>query len=246
MTPLAYWLHTGLEIAAYTLGFQLYRLQTRRHPRVPPLDRVQQLLLVAGVVAGAAIGSKIAYWLYDPVYAFADFPDARRLLEGKSILGGLLGGLVGVELVKPFAGIRGSTGDAFVLPLTVGMIVGRIGCLLAGLEDHTYGNPTALPWAMDFGDGIQRHPTQIYEIVFLVLWGTWLERRSPDFVRDGDRFRAFLCGYLLYRLAVESIRPIPVVYLGALSGLQLLCIAGLLYHARDIPRLTQALAPWRK
>jgi hypothetical protein len=37
-----------------------------------------------------------------------------------------------------------------------------------------------------------------------------------------------------------------VVYLGALSGLQLLCIAGLLYHARDIPRLTQALAPWRK
>ena len=246
MHPTAYWLHTGLEIAAYSLGFQLYRLQSKRHPRSPPLDRVQTLLLIAGAIAGAALGSKVAYWLYDPAYAFGDFPDVRRLFEGKSILGGLLGGLCGVELAKRFAGIAGSTGDGFVLPLTVGMILGRVGCFLAGLDDHTYGNPTALPWGVDFGDGVPRHPTQLYEIGFLLAWSAWLHARRARFARDGDRFRAFLAGYLVYRLGIESIRPIPVVYFGALSGLQLLCLAGLLYYARDIPRLAQALAPWRK
>ena len=246
MLPTAYWLHTGLEIAAYSLGFQLFRLQSKRHPRTPPLDRVQTLLLIAGAIAGAALGSKVAYWLYDPVYAFGDFPDPRRLLEGKSILGGLLGGLCGVEAAKRVAGISGSTGDRFVLPLTVGMVLGRIGCFLAGLDDHTYGNPTSLPWGVDFGDGVPRHPTQLYEILFLLAWSAWLHVRRARFAREGDRFRAYLAMYLLYRLCVESIRPIPVVYFGALSGLQLLCIAGLLYYARDIPRLAQALAPWRK
>ena len=27
----------------------------------------------------------------------------------------------------------------------------------------TYGTPTALPWGVDFGDGVPRHPVQLYE-----------------------------------------------------------------------------------
>lgn len=246
MTSTAYWTHTLLEVAAYSIGFRLYLRERRRLPAGAALDRVQSLLLIAGAAAGAALGSKIAYWLYDPAFAFADFPDPRRLLAGKSIVGGLVGGLFGVEAAKRIAGIRGSTGDAFVLPLTVGMIVGRIGCFLGGLADHTYGNPTALPWGVDFGDGVPRHPTQLYEIAFLALWGGLLTLRGDRFARPGDRFKAFLCGYLLYRLAIESIRPIPHLYFGALSGIQLLCVFGLLYHARDLPRIVKALAWPRK
>ena len=35
--------------------------------------------------------------------------------------------------------------------------------------DNTYGTPTSLPWAINFGDGIPRHPTQLYEVAFLLL-----------------------------------------------------------------------------
>lgn len=245
MTLNAYWLHTLMEAAAYSVGFQLYLRERRRLPYPGQTDRVQALLLVAGTVLGAAVGSKIAYWLYDPAYAFADFPSFRRLLEGKSIIGALLGGWAGVELAKRLAGIRGSTGDAFVLPLTVGMIIGRIGCFLGGLADHTYGNPTTLPWGVDFGDGIARHPTQLYEIAFVALWGGLLTRYCDRLPRSGDRFKLFLVGYLLYRLAVESIRPIPLYYFGLLSGLQLLCVLGVAYHVRDLPRIAWTPA-WRQ
>lgn len=242
MTLAPYWIHTLFELAAYSVGFRLY-LRERRRLALPALaSREQAIAVGAGAIIGAALGSKLSYWLYDPVYAFADFPDWRHLLEGKSILGALLGGLAGVELAKRLDGVRGSTGDAFVLPLAAGMCLGRIGCFLAGLDDHTYGNPTALPWGVDFGDGVPRHPTQLYEIAFLLAWAGLILARWRAFACEGDRFRAFLAGYLAYRLLVESIRPIPLHYLGLLSGLQLLCVAGLLYYRRDIPRIARTVA----
>jgi phosphatidylglycerol:prolipoprotein diacylglycerol transferase len=73
-----------------------------------------------------------------------------------------------VEIVKRSIGLRTSTGDLYAIPLAIGIAIGRIGCFLTGLSDNTYGNPTSLPWAINFGDGIPRHPTQLYEIVFLL------------------------------------------------------------------------------
>jgi prolipoprotein diacylglyceryltransferase len=154
----------------------------------------------------------------------------------------LLGGVVGVELVKRVIGAQGSSGDAFALPLIVGIAIGRIGCFLSGLDDHTYGNPTSLPWAIDFGDGVARHPTQLYEIAFLLVLGALLHWRRGAFDRPGDRFRAFMIAYLGFRLAVDFIKPMPMIYLGALSGIQLLCLAGLLYYHRDILRIARVVA----
>ena len=239
MTP--YLVHTIFEAAAYTLGLRLF-MRERRRLALPALAGGDAGLAVGvGAIFGAALGAKIAYWLYDPVQAFSGFPDWRHLLQGKSVIGALLGGLAGVEIAKKLDGIRGSTGDAFVWPLMLGMAVGRIGCFLSGLDDHTAGNPSALPWAVDFGDGVPRHPTQLYEVCFLVLLAGLLARRGQRLDRPGDRFRAFMIGYLLYRLGIEFIRPIPFHYLGLLSGLQLLCIAGLLYYRRDIPRIARGL-----
>ena len=50
-----------------------------------------------------------------------------------------------------------------MIPLCLGIIVGRWGCLFAGLADQTFGVPTGLPWGVDLGDGVPRHPVQIYE-----------------------------------------------------------------------------------
>jgi prolipoprotein diacylglyceryltransferase len=234
--------HTILEIAAYAVGARLF-LRQQRQLGLPAFgDPERKAWLVAALVLGAAIGSKLAFWLEDPLAAFADFPDWMHLLQGKSIVGGLLGGLVGIEIGKRLNGVHTSTGDAFVVPLCVGMCIGRVGCFLAGLSDHTYGLPSSLPWAVDFGDGIPRHPTQLYEIAFLLAWTTWLWSARARFSRSGDAFRLFLAGYLLFRLAVEAIKPSPMQYWPGLSGIQWLCLAGLAYYARQLPRLGRELA----
>jgi phosphatidylglycerol:prolipoprotein diacylglycerol transferase len=230
-------IHTLFEILAYAVGVRLYLVLQRRQPTPALVDRTARLAVMTGAVLGAVLGAKLAYWLEDPVNAFAGFPDVRQLMQGKSIVGGLLGGLVGVEFAKWRLGLRASTGDGFIWPLAIGVAIGRIGCHLAGPGDHTAGLPTALPWGYDYGDGIPRHPTALYEIpVLLFIAGVVARWRAPP---AGDRIRAFMVGYLVWRLAIEWLKPMPFVYLGALSGIQLLCIAGIGYYCRDIVRWLQ-------
>ncbi|MGA9333633.1 MAG: prolipoprotein diacylglyceryl transferase family protein, partial [Rudaea sp.] len=197
--------HTAFEALAYAVGFRVFLWTRKRLAPTAFADSDQVVWIGAFAIVGAAIGAKLSYWLDDPLTAFAQFPDWRHLLEGKSIIGALLGGLIGVECVKRFTGVKQSTGDAFVLPLTVGMCIGRIGCFLGGLGDHTYGTATSLPWAMDFGDGIPRHPTQLYEILFLIAQYAFIHWRRDALTTDGDRFRAFMIGYLAFRFVVEFI-----------------------------------------
>ncbi|HJP99289.1 MAG TPA: prolipoprotein diacylglyceryl transferase family protein [Rhodanobacteraceae bacterium] len=245
MIPSPVGVHTAFEALAYAVGFRVF-LWTRKRTAPPAFRGNDEIVIIAaGAIIGAALGAKLSYWLDDPLTAFADFPNWRHLLEGKSIIGALLGGLVGVEAAKRLTHIEASSGDAFVLPLMIGMCIGRIGCFLAGLPDHTYGTPTSLPWGVDFGDGIPRHPTQIYEIVFLLGQYALIHARREFFTRPGDRFRAFMIGYLAFRLLVEFIKPVFYAYPLGLSGLQWLCIAGLVYYARDIPCILGALAGWR-
>lgn len=235
------WVHWAFEVLAYAIGFRVYLALRRRQPDYALADRDSNLIVLVFAAMGAALGSKLAYWLYDPGTAFAHFPDWRALLGGKSIVGALLGGLVGVEAGKRVAGVSRSTGDLMWPALLVAMLVGRIGCLLTALSDGTAGAATSLPWGVDFGDGVSRHPSPLYEIVFLAALGAVLWRYRNRFEREGDAFRAFLASYLVFRLALDFLKPIPTAYLGVVSGLQLLCVAGLLYYARDMPRLGRAV-----
>ena len=244
MTPVA--LHTVVEASAYFVGMQLFLWQRRRLALPALADRDHSLAIGVAAIVGAAVGAKLGYWIEDPYNAFANFPDWRRLLEGKTIVGALLGGLTGVELCKRVLGVRASSGDAFALPLIVGIAIGRIGCFLSGLDDHTYGNPTALPWGVDFGDGVPRHPTQLYEIAFLTGLAYAISRRTGALPREGDRFRFFMIAYLGFRLAIDFIKPMPVAYLGFLSGIQLLCLGGLAYYRHDVVRLAGNLSWGRR
>ena len=162
-------LHLLLESLAYLIGFQLYSAPAPAPGRPP--GGAHPGLGGGRRRARAAAGSKVVYWLSDPWLSArqAAAGDVAFLMAGKSIAGALAGGLIAVEAVKQRLGVRPATGDLFAVPLAVGMAVGRLGCFLAGLDDHTYGLPATLPWAVDFGDGIPRHPTQLYEALFLIL-----------------------------------------------------------------------------
>lgn len=144
---------------------------------------------------------------------------------GRSIEGALAGGIVAVELYKIRAGITGSTGLIFVPTFATLVVVGRIGCALSGLEDHTFGLPTALPWGHDFGDGIPRHPVAAYESLsmagFLHASLAAFARRSPFFMAHG--FHLMVAYYAAQRFVWEFIKP----YAGVLGPLNLFHLTSL-------------------
>ncbi|WP_336789885.1 prolipoprotein diacylglyceryl transferase [Paenibacillus sp. MMO-177] len=219
--------HAVFETLAYFIGFRVY-LYTRSKDKIPI---VQGMWVIVGAIMGAAIGSKLLYWLEDPSLTLENWNSYTYLMEGKTIVGGLLGGLIGVEWTKKRIGYSRSTGDDMALPLIVGMVIGRIGCFLTGLDDHTYGVATSWITGIDFGDGVLRHPTQLYEIAFLLLLGAFLFHwKRKGNLPDGAIFQLFMTGYLLFRFVIDFIKPTPHFYLG-LNNIQLACIAGLIYYA---------------
>jgi phosphatidylglycerol---prolipoprotein diacylglyceryl transferase len=152
--------------------------------------------------------------------------------EGRSILGAIVGGIVVAEIYKGIFGIRGSTGAVLVLPLAVAIAIGRIGCFLAGLADYTYGTPSNLPWAVDFGDGIHRHPVQLFESITMALFALgfylWLRRRPLAAASYG--FYVFAGFYGAQRFLWEFMKPYPAV-LGPLNVFHLAAAALVLYGA---------------
>ena len=219
--------HPVFEALGYTLGFQLYR--QRRRGQGDHLDRDQRLWVIAAAIIGAAVGSKVVCWFVDPALTLRNLNPGFLLFGGKTIVGGLAGGFLAVEVAKKLLGVMRSTGDLFAVPLCLGIAVGRMGCFLQGLSDRTYGVATSLPWAVDFGDGIRRHPTQLYESLFVLLLAVAITLRARRPYAEGTLFRWFLAGYMAFRLAVEFIKP--GIALGPLTAIQWTCLAVLLYYA---------------
>jgi len=218
--------HPVFESLGYAAGYAVFRWMRGRRGDV--IAEPQRWTVIAAAAVGALAGSRLL-GLAEQWPTVLTAWRGGHLLElllspgGKTIVGGLLGGWAGVEIVKRISGIRSRTGDIFAVPLCVGIAVGRIGCFLAGLADDTYGKPTHLPWAVDFGDHVARHPTQLYEIVFLAGLGFVLSR--PWRWAEGARFRVFMGGYLAWRIAIDFLKPQPLV--GGLNLIQWACVAGL-------------------
>lgn len=225
--PLA---HPVFEALALFVGAQYYRI-LRRRAGAPGLLTGKDFGVVLGCVFGAALGNKLVFWAEFPHLLPRYWDQPAVLLAGQSMVGGLLGGLLGVELAKKLTGITRSTGDDFVFPVLLGLMIGRVGCFLAGLSDGTYGVATSLPWGIDFGDGVARHPTQLYEIVFAGLLWVWLRRLRPTLGQTpGLLFKLMLSAYLLWRLLVDILKPVPYEFPGGLSGIQIVCILALLIY----------------
>jgi phosphatidylglycerol---prolipoprotein diacylglyceryl transferase len=241
-TPFPVYLHLGswrihphlfFETLAYAAAFRVYLwLRRRNGDALPDANR---WWVICAAIGGALAGSKILYWLEDPRLTLANLDNPAFLLGGKTIVGALIGGLIAVELMKKFLGITRRTGDLFALPLCVGICIGRIGCFLTGLKDHTFGTATSLPWGVNFGDGVARHPTQLYEIIFAAVLGAFLWTRSNREHREGDIFKMFMVAYFSFRLACDFLKPDVRVFM-KLTSIQWACVVMLFYYSPDILR----------
>ena len=227
--------HILFELLAYVFAFQLLLWRNvRRYDSISPSQRSSVL---TGAMVGAVVGAKLLVLFQHLDLLTVNWQKYLLVFaQGKTIVGGLLGGLIGVELTKKKIGITRSTGDVFVYPLILGTILGRIGCFLTGLSDRTYGVATNLPWGIDFGDGIPRHPTQLYEIIFLIILAFWLNLRSRVQMQEGDLFKFYLIAYLAFRLLIDFCKP-DFDLIWQLSAVQIACILGLIYYRKYLLKL---------
>jgi phosphatidylglycerol---prolipoprotein diacylglyceryl transferase len=172
-----------------------------------------QIVLLIGAFLGAGLCGTANLWL--------QYPNAL----GHSVLGGIVGGVGLIELFKWRHGITGSTGAVLVLPLAIGIAIGRWGCFLTGLPDYTYGVETTRPWGVDFGDNLSRHPVQLYESFSMTIFAAVafrLLRRQPAWFR-ANGFYLFVIIYGAQRFLWEFLKPYAKV-LGPFNLFHILCL----------------------
>ncbi len=228
--------HFVFESLAYAVAFRVYTWH--RSKAGDFLDRSTRLSIIAAAISGAVAGSKLLFLLEDPARTALHLKDPAYYFGGKTVVGGLLGGTIAVEWLKHHLGIQRRTGDLFAIPLALGIAIGRIGCFLAGVNDDTHGIPTSMIWGVDLGDGVKRHPVQLYESFAMLSLIPILHRISQPRYQEGDRFRGFLFAYLSWRFCVDFLKP--VVQFGGLSSIQWACLAGLIWYTPDFLRFLKS------
>jgi phosphatidylglycerol:prolipoprotein diacylglycerol transferase len=203
------WSYGLIMLTAIAAGGLLLRYRQARLP----LTRWQKLGLGIGGFCGAMIGAKLPF-------VFSDWEGmlsgAAWLSHGKTIMCGIVGGYLGVEIAKWSLDVRIKTGDTFAAPVALAVAVGRIACFFAGC---CFGTATTLPWGVCFptapdGGTLARHPTQLYEAAFHLVCAAalmWLGGRG---LLRGQLIKLYILAYLAYRFVSELIRPEQDFWLG--------------------------------
>ncbi len=203
----------GLEVKTFGLFFALNFVAwgaiaaVRLKELGKPPDWAWEMVFVA--LVGGFLGARL-YWIAQ------NSDEARGDLVGNVIggsgliwYGGLLGGALAMVV---WARRRRFLGrqllDIAGIGLPVGYAIGRIGCQVSG--DGDYGEPSDLPWAMAYPDGVVPttdlvHPTPIYETLIMGALGFALWQLR-DHVRPGALFAFYLVFGGLERFFIEFVR----------------------------------------
>jgi phosphatidylglycerol:prolipoprotein diacylglycerol transferase len=188
------------------------------------------LYIIFGALAGAVVGAKLLDFLVDYKYFIANFWSLETIFYGKTLIGGLMGGVAGSRITKKLFNIRGKKGNLFAPAIAIGVAIGRIGCFLRGC---CYGKPTKLPWGVNFGDGVLRYPTQIFESLFMLLMFLYLEKiKNRKDIRPGQLLKILMVSYFIFRFFIEFIRAQDIAFLG-LTGFQIISLIAIIYLIRD-------------
>lgn len=199
--------------------FLVVRWRMPKSPSVARLPWQVQWALGMAAFVGGILGAKLPFIIMqqeDPTSFWAWASD------GKTITTGLLGAYLGVELAKLLWGIQVKTGDSYALPLACALAVGRWGCFFHGC---CYGTECTLGWGVNFGDGILRHPIQLYESLFHATMAAILLVIMQRGWLVNQRLKFYLICYALFRFVTEYLRPEPIVWQG-LTFYQIVAVVG--------------------
>src|SRR4030095_263146 len=87
--------HLFFELLGYAVGAVVFFAL-----RKPPGDHIHtpdRWSIVTAAVLGAAIGSRLLFWMEDPAATAGYWRTAPEMLGGKTLVGALLGGWIAVE-----------------------------------------------------------------------------------------------------------------------------------------------------
>ena len=159
--------------------------------------------------------------------------------SGLTIYGAVLGATLGIWVYSRFSKLPFAYFADLVAPgIILAQVIGRVGCTINGC---CYGIPTSLPWgviykheaSLAYADssallpGMGLHPTQVYEIIYLlIMFGVVLMLRrwlKPD----GSVFLVYLGLYSLWRVGIDFLRE-GTSFLPGLHQAQFIAIIALL------------------
>lgn len=223
-------LHTVFETLGLFSGFRYFLYLRKKQGDI--ISSPNRLWIFIAAILGSFIGSRLIGGLENPVALNNSKNVLMYFYQNKTVLGGFLGGLFSVELVKKIIGETYASGDLFVFPIMLALMIGRAGCFSMGIYEETYGTQTSLPWGMNLGDGLLRHPVTLYEIFFLlILWVTIIKAERKWKFENGARFKIFMMAYISFRFFLDFIKPHYTFSIG-LSTIQLSCIVGFAWYAK--------------
>lgn len=227
-----YYYHFIFETLAFIVGIRVYYYLRKKQSDT--ISNTNRLWILLGAMLGALVGSRVIAFLEVPsdIHSFTFL----KLYQTKTVAGGFLGGLLGVELIKKLIGEKQSSGDMYVIPIIIALFIGRIGCFSMGIAEPTYGIETTFFTGMNLGDGLKRHPVALYEMLYMVfLFILFTKVKFRNFV-NGDKFKLFMLLYFLYRFCVEFIKPYYPLFLG-LSSIQWSAVFIFIYYSKFIKKL---------
>lgn len=229
-------LHVIFEMLAFFVGFRYFvYLRKKQGDTIKSSNRIW---IILAAIFGALVGSRLIGGLEDISALNNAFDKPLYFYQNKTVVGGFLGGLFAVELVKKIIGEKFASGDLFTYPMIVALIIGRIGCFSMGIYEETYGLPTTLPWGINLGDGSNRHPVCLYEIGFLIIIFILLKKIEKKNLVNGASLKIWMIAYLAFRFLLDFIKPHYTFSFG-LSTIQITCLFGLIYYAPYIVRPTR-------
>lgn len=192
--------YTACLAAGLLLSAFYWSRRARGNPRL-------SLVWVGGLV-GALAGAKLGFILAEAPLWWNDPHFLERMLVGKTVLGALLGGFIGVEAVKKLTGHREATGDLFAGIIPFGIALGRVGCVMHGCCQGVCVSQAAW-WTLKDAEGHPHYPAPLVELAFNLAAGglIWLCIRKGW--QKGQLFHLYLMGYGAFRFGHEFVRDTP-------------------------------------
>ena len=205
------WLGTLFNSLGFVVGIALYWHEAKRLK-----------LATAGMTRLMIVGAVCGILVARIVERMAEHSSMSTLFDptngGRTIIGGVIGGWLFVEIAKRRMGIVRSTGPLWAVSLPAGEAFGRIGCWFNGC---CFGKKSSVPWAVWRHDAF-RHPTQFYmagsaAAIFGIVW--MLRDKAPV-------FPIYLVLWAGSRFVIEFFRE-PVGVSAGLSAAQFACLGSL-------------------